>query len=72
MKMPDRCVAEARHKPTHYSSPHTYRCMREVGHEGLHEWREPGEGVKHVIMWGGPARKQEDNTRHRWGIEHVR
>lgn len=69
---PPRCVAETRKKPTHYSAPHTYRCMREAGHDGLHEWVEPGVEGRHRIIWDGPARKQEDNTRWRYGLEYVR
>ena len=61
--MADRCIAETRSKPTHYASPHTYRCQLEAGHEGPHRWREEG----HEKLWFGAAHKAEQPTRFRFG-----
>ena len=62
--MSERCIAEARHKPTRFASKHTYRCQKETGHEGAHEFKEEG----HTVTWYGEARKQEDDTRFRYGF----
>jgi len=46
--------------------------MRDAGHDGLHEWVEPGVDGKHRVIWDGPAAKAEDNTRWRYGMEYTR
>jgi hypothetical protein len=59
----NRCIAETRSKPTHYASPHTYRCQLEHGHEGGHKWTD-GTRSK---LWFGEARQQSQPTRFRFG-----
>jgi hypothetical protein len=60
----ERCIAETRSKPTHYASPHTYRCQLAPGHEGAHHWTD-GTRSK---MWFGEARRQLQPTSHRFGL----
>ena len=67
--MPDRCIAEASHKLSHYGSSHTWRCQKDAGHEGAHEHRD--ESWKRHIIWFGEAKKKEDNTKWRYGIPVV-
>lgn len=62
--MSERCPGETRFKPTHYSSNHTVRCQKDAGHDGLHSWKQETREV----MWGGEAKKMEDNTRYRFGL----
>lgn len=59
-----RCIAEARAKQSRSGSAHTYRCQRMEGHEGAHEYKNEGR----TVTWYGEARKQEDNTRFRFGL----
>lgn len=64
--MPDRCHAETRIKRTHYGEPHTYRCQKDSGHDGAHEW---ADGATHrEVIWYGEARRQDENNRHRFGV----
>jgi hypothetical protein len=62
----DKCPAEARTgnsmKP---SGPHTHRCQKPAGHDGAHEW---SNGAGRTVIWYGEARKQEDDTRYRYGL----
>lgn len=64
------CPAEARTgsgmKP---SGPHTHRCQKIAGHaargDPAHEW---SNGAGRTVIWYGEARKQEDDTRYRYGL----
>lgn len=59
-----RCIAESRSKPSKYDSPHTYRCQKPEGHDGAHEYKHDNR----TVTWYGEARKQEDNTKYRYGF----
>lgn len=59
-----RCIAEARSKQGEFSSHHTYRCQRPEGHDGAHEYRHDVR----TVTWYGEPRKQEDDTRFRYGF----
>ena len=44
--------------------PKTFRCEKEAGHEGAHEYKSDS----HTVIWYGEARKTEDDTRYRYGF----
>lgn len=60
----ERCKAEGRAKRQYVN--HTFRCQLPEGHEGLHHHTD---GFRKAY-WPGEPTKQEDSTRHRWGIRY--
>ncbi len=59
-----RCIAEGKTGHQKRGAVETHRCQKEAGHDGAHE-------VKYelrTVSWYGPAVKQEDDTRFRWGL----
>jgi len=59
-----QCPAEARYRPSKYDSNHTVKCQKREGHDGAHEYVKDNR----TVTWYGPPRKQEDNTRFRYGF----
>lgn len=61
--MAETCHAQTRLRFTHYGSPHTVTCKREMGHDGMHEW---SDDAARTVYWQGDS-KPPDNTRFRFG-----
>ncbi len=60
----NQCIAEGRTGNPIKSGSQTHRCTKESGHDGAHEAKYEFR----TVSWYGPAVKQEDDTRYRWGL----
>ncbi len=65
LELPGQCIAEGKTgSGKSINGPQTHRCQKEAGHEGAHEAKYEFR----TVSWYGPAVKQEDDTRFRWGL----
>lgn len=57
------CIGQTKFKPSPHGSRHTVTCQLPAGHDGLHSWSKDSR----TVMWGGDAKRAEDDTRLRFG-----